>query len=56
MKRSALEIADVERLPEAGKLIPGWKSAVGEGAYCEPNREEIDPDIQKRRIVEFYSR
>lgn len=58
MKGSALEIADVQALTEAQPLIPSWleKRDGGGVVLREPNREEIDPDIQERRIVEFYSR
>lgn len=58
MKGSALEIPDVQELTEAQPLIPRWleKRDGGGVVLREPNREEIDPDIQERRIVEFYSR
>jgi ribosomal protein S4 len=37
---------------------PGWLERRDGGGVIlrEPNREEIDPDIQEQRIVEFYSR
>ena len=58
MKASALEIPDVQELTEDKPPIPGWleKRDGGGVVLREPNREEIDPDIQERRIVEFYSR
>lgn len=58
MKGSALEIPDVQELTEAQPPIPSWleKRDGGGVVLREPNREEIDPDIQERRIVEFYSR
>ena len=58
MKASALEIRDVQELTEGKPPIPGWleKRDGGGVVLREPNREEIDPDIQERRIVEFYSR
>lgn len=58
MKGSALEIPDVQELTEAQPLIPSWQEKRDGGGVVlrEPNREEIDPDIQERRIVEFYSR
>jgi small subunit ribosomal protein S4 len=38
--------------------IPGWLEQRNGGGvvFREPNRDEIDPDIQEQRIVEFYSR
>ena len=58
MKATALEIPDVQELTEAAQPVPGWleKRDGGGVVVREPNREEIDPDIQERRIVEFYSR
>jgi small subunit ribosomal protein S4 len=58
MKGSAMEIPDVQELTESNQLVPGWleKRDGGGVVLREPNREEIDPDIQERRIVEFYSR
>jgi small subunit ribosomal protein S4 len=58
MKASALEIPDIQELTEAQPPVPGWleKRDGGGVVLREPNREEIDPDIQERRIVEFYSR
>jgi small subunit ribosomal protein S4 len=58
MKASALEIPDIQELTEAQPPVPGWLEKRDGGGLVlrEPNREEIDPDIQERRIVEFYSR
>jgi small subunit ribosomal protein S4 len=58
MKASALEIPDVQELAEATSAVPGWLEKRNGGGLVlrEPNREEIDPDIQEQRIVEFYSR
>jgi small subunit ribosomal protein S4 len=58
MKQSALEIPDVQEMAEAATPVPGWlEKRDGSGVVLrEPNREEIDPDIRERRIVEFYSR
>lgn len=58
MKGSALEIPDVQELTETSQLVPGWleKRDGGGVVMREPDREEIDPDIEERKIVEFYSR
>lgn len=58
MKESALEIPDVKELVETKTPIPGWLEKRDGGGVIlrEPNRDEIDPDIQEQRIVEFYSR
>jgi len=58
MKESGLQIPDVVELAAEGPPIPAWleKRDGGGVVLREPNREEIDPDIQERRIVEFYSR
>lgn len=58
MKASGLEIPDVQELAEAGSIVPGWLERQEGGGVVvrEPNREEIDPDIEEQRIVEFYSR
>jgi ribosomal protein S4 len=57
MKGSAVGIPDVQELTETGKPVPGrLERRDGEVPVLrEPNREEFDPDIQERRIVEFYS-
>ena len=58
MKESGLQILDVQELSEAGQPVPGWLERRDGGGVIlrEPNREEIDPDIEEQRIVEFYSR
>lgn len=58
MKESGLEIPDVKELAQTNSAVPGWleKRTGGGMVLREPNREEIDPDIQEQRIVEFYSR
>jgi len=58
MKQSALEIRDIQELTETTQPIPGWLEKRDGGGMIvrEPNREEIDPDIEERKIVEFYSR
>lgn len=58
MKDSALEIPDVQELAQTSSSVPGWLEKRNSGGVVlrEPNREEIDPDIQEQRIVEFYSR
>lgn len=58
MKESALEIPGVQELAQNGSSVPGWLEKRNRGGLVlrEPNREEIDPDIQEQRIVEFYSR
>ena len=58
MKASALGIPDVQELTESNQLVPGWLERCDGGGVVvrEPNHDEIDPDIQERRIVELYSR
>jgi small subunit ribosomal protein S4 len=58
MKEAALQVPDVHELAQAGASLPGWLEQRNSGGIVvrEPNREEIDPDIQEQRIVEFYSR
>ena len=58
MIESGLQIPDVQELSEAGQPVPGWLERRDGGGVIlrEPRREEIDPDIQEQRIVEFYSR
>jgi small subunit ribosomal protein S4 len=58
MKESGLQMPEVQALAETESVIPGWleKRDGGGVVIREPNREEIDPDIQEQRIVEFYSR
>lgn len=58
MKDSALQIPDVQELVQTKTPVPGWLEPRNGGGLIvrEPNRDEIDPDIQEQRIVEFYSR
>jgi hypothetical protein len=58
MKQLALEIPDVQEVAEGSQPVPGWLEKRHRGGVVlrEPNREEIDPDIQERRIGKFYSR
>ena len=58
MDPSALQIPDVQELAQSTPTVPGWleKRDGGGVVVREPHREEIDPDIQEQRIVEFYSR
>lgn len=58
MKDSALKIPDIIELREAKPPVPGWLEPGDRGGMVlrEPNREEIDSDIEEQRIVEFYSR
>jgi small subunit ribosomal protein S4 len=54
----ALQMPDVIEMVEGPRNIPGWlETADGGGRMLrEPEREEIDQDINERAIVEFYSR
>jgi small subunit ribosomal protein S4 len=58
MKESAQRMPAVQEMAEAKPPVPGWLEKRDGGGLIlrEPNREEIDPDIQEQRIVEFYSR
>lgn len=58
MKDSGLQIPEVQELIEMKQPVPSWLERRNGGGVIlrEPNREEIDPDIQERRIGEFYSR
>ena len=58
MDKSGLEIPDVQELAESKVPIPSWleKRDGGGVVVQEPKREEIDPDIRERLIVEFYWR
>ncbi|HBY93876.1 MAG TPA: 30S ribosomal protein S4 [Chloroflexi bacterium] len=58
LKESAREIPDIQELLENPPLVPGWlERQDGTGRVVrEPNREEIDQDINEQLIVEFYSR
>jgi small subunit ribosomal protein S4 len=58
LKEGAQKIPDVTELKENKPTIPGWLQAEDGGGRVirEPERHEIDDDIQEQRIVEFYSR
>jgi small subunit ribosomal protein S4 len=58
MKEAALQIPDVQELAQTSTSVPAWLERRNGGGLVvrEPNRDEIDPDIQEQRIVEFYSR
>jgi small subunit ribosomal protein S4 len=58
MKESAQKIPDIVELRDSSIPVPGWLEVRGAGGVVlrEPNREEIDADIEEQRIVEFYSR
>lgn len=58
LKESARKIPDVEELKESRPAVPGWLQLEDGGGRVlrEPERHEIDDDIQEQRIVEFYSR
>jgi len=58
LDQSGLDIPDVQELAEANTPIPSWLEKRNGGGVVlqEPSREEIDPDIRERLIVEFYSR
>jgi small subunit ribosomal protein S4 len=52
------EIPDVKELIENPPPVPNWLNRTNGGGQMnrEPEREEIDRDINERLIVEFYSR
>ncbi len=58
LKQDAQKIPDVIGLQENKPAIPGWLQPEDGGGRVlrEPERHEIDDDIQEQRIVEFYSR
>jgi len=58
MKETLLKIPDVQELAEGKPIVPGWLERREDGGTVirEPERIEIDPDIEEQRIVEFYSR
>jgi small subunit ribosomal protein S4 len=58
LKSSAKEIPDVRDLLENPPPVPGWlaKENIRGEMLREPEREEMDQDINERMIVEFYSR
>lgn len=53
-----LQIPDVQEQREANLPAPGWLEPTQNGGRVlrEPDRSEIDQDIQETLIVEFYSR
>ena len=55
---SLFQIPDLRDLQESKPVVQQWLEKRDQGGLVlrEPNREEIDPDIQEQRIVEFYSR
>jgi len=58
MDDSRFQIQDLRELQESKPIIPQWLEKRKHGGLVlrEPNRQEIDPDIQEQRIMEFYSR
>ena len=58
MDDSLSQIPDLRELRDSKPVVPPWLEKRDHGGLVlrEPNREEIDPDIQKQRVVEFYSR
>jgi small subunit ribosomal protein S4 len=58
IKDNARKIPDVQELLESPPYVPGWLERRDGGGLVirEPNRDEIDQDINEQRIVEFYSR
>lgn len=58
LKESARQIPTVVELAKVKEPVPGWLERRDGGGTVvrEPERNEIDPDIQEQRIVEFYSR
>lgn len=55
---SARSIPDVAALGENPPAVPGWLEREDEQGYVlrEPERREIDPDIDESLILAFYSR
>ena len=58
LKQSALRIPDVQELLENRPPVPGWLEPEPNGGKVlrEPERQEMDQEINERMIVEFYSR
>lgn len=58
LKAKAREIPDVKALQENPPAVPGWleKQENTGRILRDPERDEIDQDINERMIVEFYSR
>jgi small subunit ribosomal protein S4 len=58
LKEAARQIPTVMELAEANVPVPDWSERRNGGGVIlrEPERNEIAPDIQEQRIVEFFSR
>jgi small subunit ribosomal protein S4 len=58
LSKKARDIAWVQEQVGSRINVPGWIETMPTGGRIvrEPMREEIDPDINERAIVEFYSR
>jgi small subunit ribosomal protein S4 len=58
LKENAQKIPDVQELTQEPSYVPGWLERKDGGGLVvrEPNRDEIDHDINERLIVEYYSR
>lgn len=58
VSETLLKIPDVQELADNPDSTPGWLDRQDGGGRIlrEPQREEIDADIQESAIVEFYSR
>ncbi len=56
--RKALAMPDVQALAQTPFQVPGWLERKDNGGQVvrEPERSEIDKDINEQLIVEFYSR
>lgn len=56
--RKALDMPDVQTLAQTPVQVPGWLERKDNGGQVirEPERSEIDKDINEQLIVEFYSR
>lgn len=59
-KPKFVESSAFKTLAEESKLakVPGWLERLSNGGkvVAEPTREEMDPTIRERLIIEFYSR
>ncbi|MDQ4078562.1 MAG: 30S ribosomal protein S4 [Chloroflexota bacterium] len=58
LKEDVLEIPDVQELRQNPPRVPAWLEQFDGGGRVmrEPDRDEIEQDIQEQLIVEFYSR
>lgn len=58
LDRKAFDMPDVKALTENPVPVPGWLERVGGVGQVmrEPERSEMDKDINEQLIVEFYSR